>query len=212
MSGSRPTLLLLALLGLAACAQLPQPATPAPEGWLSILGNDPGFALSDSAESRERGWSSDNAKGFSVLPSGGVRVTSDQAASLRRDVDVLLLSTPYLTWRWKLDPGPIQSYAPLHLAIGFKTGLAERRLIVGWGGAGDATGRLERQGQAAFFTAQTGESDGNWREATLDISELHRLAWPDINTLKTRVTYVAVFTPGQQGGPAGDIERLMLTR
>ncbi|TAN52355.1 MAG: hypothetical protein EPN26_08050 [Rhodospirillales bacterium] len=203
--------ILLSLLLASACAET-VPAKPSPEGWLSILGDDPALALSGSDRSKEQGWTAENPRGFSVQPSKSLIAIPGQASALRRDVDVLLLSTPYLTWRWRLDPGPVTGYAPLHLAIGFKTGSSERRLIVGWGGAGMETGRLERQGTAAFFTAQTGESDGNWREATLDISELHRLAWPDINTLKTRVTYVAIFTPAPNNGPAGEIEKLMLMR
>lgn len=202
---------LLLSLGLAACAPATIPASPGPEGWLSVFGRDPAFALSDGAEASEHGFSSDNAKAIQVMPSGALRLASNEATSVRRDIDSLLLTTPYLTWRWRLDPGPLNGFARLHLAVGFKTDGSEKRLIVAWGSAPERTGRLERKGSAAHFVAQGGESDGNWREATLDIAELHRLAWPDINTLTTRITYVAVFAPSGSG-PAAEIEKLSLMR
>lgn len=208
---SLASLSLLLALGLGACAQTAMPVSPGPEGWLSVLGKDPAFALSDSVEVGEHGFSADNAKAFQVLPSGAMRLISTEAASVRRDIDSLLLTTPYLTWRWRLDPGPLGGFARLHLAVGFKTEGSEKRLIVAWGASPEQTGRLERKGNAAYFIAQGGESDGNWREATLDIAELHRLAWPDINTLTTRITYVAVFAPSG-GGPAAEIEKLSLMR
>lgn len=202
---------LLILLGLGACAQTTVPASPGPEGWLSVLGKDPAFALSGSAEAAEHGFNSDNARAFQILPSGALRLASTETASVRRDIDSLLLTTPYLTWRWRLDPGPLSGFARLHLAVGFKTEGSEKRLIVAWGARPEQIGRLERKGNAVYFIAQGGESDGNWRESTLDIAELHRLAWPDINTLTTRITYVAVFAPSG-GGPTAEIEKLSLMR
>ncbi len=219
MSRSKPmaamalllSLLLQALL-IQGCAQTAVPASPGPEGWLPILEADPALALSGSQAAAEQGWVSENAKAFSILPSGALRTSLSEAASLRREVGSLLLASPYLTWRWRVEAGPAPSgYARLHLAVGFKTGSAERRLIVAWSGEAGQTGRLERRGNAAFFIAQGGASDGNWREATLDIAELHRLAWPDINTLNSRITYVAVYTP-TGSGPACEIEKLALMR
>jgi hypothetical protein len=200
------------ILALGACQAPVVPASPGPEGWLPVLDKDPTLALSNDEVARERGFSSDNPKVFTVLPSGALRAASTEAGSMRRDIDTLLLTTPYLTWRWRLEPGPLVGVARLHLAVGFKTGSAENRLIIAWSDNPTNVGRLERKGNAAYFIAQGGTGDGNWREATLDIAELHRLAWPDINTLDTRVTYVALFMPETKGGPAVEIERLALIR
>lgn len=202
----------LLLLALGACAEPMKPISPGPEGWLSILGGDPAFALSGSQEAREHGWTSENAKAFAILPSGALRAASGEAASVQRDIDGLLLTTPYFTWRWRVEPGPFKGYARLHLALGFETEGKQRRLIIAWSDDEKQIGRLERQGNAAYFIAQAGAGDGNWREATLDVGQLHRLAWPDVNTLFTRLTYVAIFTPETKDGPACEIEKLAISR
>jgi hypothetical protein len=199
-------------LGLAACSEPVVPATAGPEGWLPILEKKSSLALENSPEAREKGYSSENPKIFVLLPAGGLRVASNEAGSLRRDIDSLLLSSPYLTWRWRLDGPPLIGFARLQMAVGFKTGGAERRLIIAWSDNPAMVGRLETKGNAAFFIAQGGGDNNSWHEATLDIAELHRLAWPDLNTLYTQIAYVALFSPEGRDGPAVEIDKLSLMR
>lgn len=204
-------LALALLLGACSSSKL-QPASPGPDGWLSILGSNPGLALSGSDEAQDRGWTSENSKAFTVLPSGAVRLASNEAASLQRDIDGQLLTTPYFTWRWRVEPGSFKGYAKLHFAIGFETEGKQRRLIIAWSDDEKQVGRLERQGNVAYFIAQAGAGDGNWHEATLDLGQLHRIAWPDINTLTTHISYVAVFAPETKEGPACEFEKLAISK
>lgn len=127
-------------------------------------------------------------------------------------LDRHLLSVPFLTWTWKMShhPGAIH---PVRLLVGFRDGVVksppppgpldhlppyDRLLELVWGASALQRGWMQPppkdqpDARARYFVRGGEERTGiQWREG-VDLSALHRRAWPNAPMDQTRTAFVAV--------------------
>lgn len=124
-----------ALLGLCtwtlgACSNTPPPPSmPGPEGQLTIMGN--GTALNLDAPPRDwiiSGGGEDRASAITSVNRDGVAALEIRSGPERvivvRQVDAMLLATPFLSWTWNLSNHGAGIH-PVRLVVGFKGGAPE---------------------------------------------------------------------------------------
>jgi len=157
-----------------------------------------------------------------------------------RRINAQLLATPYLSWRWR-QAGGLGSRHPVRISIGLAdhgmksrkgmlaglmSGLGgsdlpdfSRSIIISFGasalmrGTLEATPETRKHRAVARYVIRGGrENIGRWWEEYIDLSNIHRLAWPGTGMTTTRVVYIGITTQASKQGAAADIARLRLSR
>jgi len=197
------------------------PAATGPAGNLSILSLPADFSIASLPD----GWFlTGRARPEQISPAPQnpahqLKVTSsDQGFALIRKTDAVLLATPYLSWRWKPEPGN-WSYHPVRILIGFNdggelplqaSGLArlfprlalpphDRGLSIIWGPSALMRGTLihmsnrDSDRQEAYYTVRGGrENAGKWWTETVDLSHIYAQAWPNDDASRARIVFIGI--------------------
>ena len=149
-----------------------------------------------------------------------IKTTEANAAFLRR-VNAQLLATPFLFWSWSVINGP--PVHPVRLVIGFADEDVEvsetvngeiifgrpklppfsRTLTLVWEGSALQRGTLSaeparRNGKprARYVVRGGRESRNQWWTENLNLSRLHSIAWPDVDTTRSRIVFMGISTTG----------------
>jgi len=228
--------LAFAMLGISACSSSFSPTRPAPEGQLGIMGPGPNFNL----DAPPKDWiiSTDNSSGRKALstltlqgiPALQLESTNTVTVAVRQ-VDAMLLATPYLSWSWNLsDHG--QGIHPTRLVVGFQGGAGEndatkslggglpnhdRALALIWGDTMLRRGTLnlptaERPTEAPLYTVRGGrENTRRWWLETVDLAQLYAQAWPGDNFKQVRITFIGIAAAPKMPPVQGRVSGILLS-
>lgn len=233
-----PTLLAVAILVVvSACEQTRTPV--ALDGTLAVFSNDPAHPVIGRASDWVR-MGADAALTHKVVYTEnvpGLEVTGAQgnAAMLRR-TEALLLATPFLFWSWSAVDGPPEH--PVRLVIGLAdkpdrdrpSALAtafsgpalpafSRTLTLIWGASALQRGSLDvqpaapkRKPRARYVVRGGRENRNRWWSENLDLSQIHVMAWPQIDMADSRVVFVGISVAGGEAPGKMLISGLRLSR
>jgi len=163
-----------------------------------------------------------------------------KAYALMRRVNAQLLATPYLAWRWQ-QLGAIGVRHPVRIVVGLAdaggknrkgmfgrllshmTSTAmpdfDRSIIVSFGSSALMRGSLDasvekshRRGIARYVVRGGRENLKRWWNETVDLSNLHRLAWPGIDMRATRIVYIGVTVQASAKPASGRFGEIRLSR
>ena len=239
---SRPTAcargfgLLAVMLSFAGCVETLQPITPAPEGRLAIMGPTPGFSL--DAPPSDWTIASNNVNGRASLSTATVQgvpalelKSSDVTTIAVRQVDAMLLATPFLSWSWHLsNHGP--GIHPVRIVVGFEGGQGangeadplggglpshDRALALVWGDTMLRRGSLslpptERPTEAPLYTVRGGrENTRRWWLETVDLSQLYATAWPRDDFRNVRITFIGMAAAPKMPAVRGRVAGMLLS-
>lgn len=228
----RILIFVFAMIGVSACNNTLSPVRPAPEGQLGIMG--PGHNFSLDAPPKDWIISTDNSSGRKALSTvtlqgvPALQLESTNAVTVAvRQVDAMLLATPYLSWSWNLsDHGP--GIHPTRIVVGFSGGADntstadplggglpthDRAIALIWGDTMLRRGTLnlpppERPTEAPLYTVRGGrENTRRWWLETVDLSQLYAQSWPGDDFKNVRITFIGIAAapklPPVQGRVAG---------
>ena len=153
------------------------------------------------------------------LTSSTLSITSTTNSFLvARRVRANVLATPYMSWRWRFEPGKWQ-YHPVRIIVGFSGGGADpveqgafARLFPGsaipvydrvmsflWAPSALMRGTLVRietetnvQREAHYTVRGGAENVGVWWQETVDLATLYRTSWPDDRIDKSSIAFIGV--------------------
>jgi len=217
-----PWLCASAVLLLTGCS-VPE-ATIQLGGSLSILPTGSSFntnALPDDWFTRGR-IPDNTVAGSSSLVASTLSVSSAKAPFLvARRVTANVLATPYLSWRWRMEPGKWQ-YHPVRIVIGFVGGGDEppKKTIVSrlfpataipaynrvisliWAPSALMRGTLvqlssQNQLREAQYMVRGGpENVGKWWPETVDLASLYQRSWPADQISQIRIAFIGISSTG----------------
>ncbi|MCW9001111.1 MAG: DUF3047 domain-containing protein [Rhodospirillales bacterium] len=229
------------LLFLSACA--PERIQISPEGRLVVLGGDAPFSaegLSDDwhIEGPSIGRLTDTARPvlhFSSDDAGHGVLAVNHALKgfiLARRTYALVLASPFLTWRWRLD-GAFGQEHPLSVVVGFlggdstaRKGISlpfgmdergfpqyDRILVLSWGGISARAGSIETDERGARVTVRAGmPRRQSWVDEAIDLGAIYARAWPDDAVSKAKIAFIGVASAGDPSGAQGRIANIILSR
>jgi len=185
------------------------------------------------------------------IPKGAIVVTPTLGSStvsvisatnqyhFARRVQANLLATPFLSWRWKLQPGKWK-YHPVQIIVGFSGGSApptpptlfnklfpgptlpphDRVLSFLWAPSALMRGNLKlipNSGQSskreAHYVVRGGtENVGFWWHDTVDLASLYKLSWPTDAQSLVQVRFIGVDSIASQSKITTYISDLRLSR
>lgn len=238
MSFFRYALLGLCTWTLGACSNTPPPPSmPGPEGQLTIMGN--GTALNLDAPPRDwiiSGGGEDRASAITSVNRDGVAALEIRSGPERvivvRQVDAMLLATPFLSWTWNLSNHGAGIH-PVRLVVGFKGGAPEdsettnqgdglpehdRAIVLAWGDTALKRGTLslpppERPFEAPVYTVRGGrENTRRWWNDAVDLSDLYTKAWPNDNSRHARIAFIGLAAAPSTKPVRGRISNILLMR
>lgn len=212
-------LIVLAFLMIASACTKPMVVTAVqPDGSLEILGPGPHFA-----RAFEDGWwivSGDIGPGsLIVTEKSGQRALlippGDDEFTILRPVDAILLSSPFLSWSWLLEPGASENQ-DISVLVGFISPmgtvvapsfdslpeaadetLANRALEIRWAASalmrGDLTIPTQENKDLPQYLVRGGrENTGRWWRESIDLSYLYTRLWPGEDPAKARIVFIAI--------------------
>ncbi len=211
-------------------------------GSLNVFSSDPLFDITNVTND----WvisdniSKENISAESTLGSSTISVISgvNQYYFARR-VQANVLATPYLSWRWKLQPGKWK-YHPVRIIVGFSGGGSkhiqstlfnklfprpalpthDRMLSFLWAPSALMRGNLKpvsnsakNPKEEAHYVVRGGsENVGFWWKDTVDLASLYKLSWPsDVHSL-VQVRFIGVDSFASQSQITTYISDLRLSR
>lgn len=238
---SRFFFVLIATLAAAACSTLPIPVNrPAPEGQLAVMGPGPRFSL----DAPPKDWiisighessSTGTPKPLSTVTLQGVPAveleSTDAVTIAARQVDAMMLATPFLSWSWNLsDHG--QGVHPMRIVVGFQGGAGadgtvdplggelpthDRALALIWGDTMLRRGTLSLPGadqptQAPLYTVRGGrENTRQWWLETVDLSQLYAQAWPGDDFKSVHITFIGIAAAPRTPAVRGRVSGILLS-
>jgi hypothetical protein len=156
-----------------------------------------------------------------------------------RRVKASLLATPYLSWRWKLQPGKWKHH-PIRIIVGFADGNAfpkpptllkkkipetslpthDRMLSFLWAPSALMRGNLnpipnseKSTKQEAHYVVRGGtENVGFWWHDTVDLASLYNLSWPNDGHSLVQVQFIGIDSATSQSPITTYISDLRLSR
>jgi len=164
--------------------------------------------------------------------------SSGEGFALVRKTDAVLLATPYLNWRWNVQPGDWK-YHPVRLLVGFNEGgstpsrprgLAklfpglslpphDRGLTIGWGPSALMRGsfiHMQNENspqQEVYYTIRGGqENAAKWWTETVDLSHLYAKAWPDDDASRAKIVFIGIGAAKSRGPQTSLIGDIRLSR
>jgi hypothetical protein len=178
--------------------------------------------------------------GTSTLGSSTVRVKSaPNQYHFARRVHANLLATPYLSWRWKLQPGKWK-YNPVRIIVGFSGGSAttttptlldklfartalpphDRILSFLWAPSALMRGNLKQipnvgkiSIREAHYVVRGGtENVGFWWHDTVDLDSLYKSSWPNDRHSLVQVRFIGVVSVASESQITTYISNLRLSR
>ena len=206
------------VLFLAGCA-VPE-ATIQLGGSLSVLPTGSSFDTDDLPDDWfSRGHIPENTvAGSSSLGASTLSVSSATAPFLvARRVKANLLATPYLSWRWRMEPGKWQ-YHPVRIVIGLVGGGAEapkktmvsrlfpasaipaydRVISLIWAPSALMRGTLvqlpsQNHLREAQYVVRGGpENVARWWPETVDLAALYQRSWPADQLNQARIAFIGI--------------------
>ncbi|NQW01926.1 MAG: DUF3047 domain-containing protein [Rhodospirillales bacterium] len=160
----------------------------------------------------------DKVSASASLGSSSLSVSSAHTPFLvARRVRANLHATPYLSWRWRVEPGKWQ-YHPVRLVVGFSGGggtpadpsvfarlfpgsaipAYDRVISFVWAPSALMRGTLvqlpsQPELREAQYMVRGGmENVGRWWPETVDLAALYRRSWPDDRINATRIAFIGV--------------------
>lgn len=207
------------LIALGACSA-PE-ATIQLGGSLNVLASGTSFTTDTLPDDWfTSGRIPDNGVAVSAsLGSSTLSITSTNNSFLvARRVRANVLATPYMSWRWRIEPGKWR-YHPVRIIVGFSGGSTETvepgtfaKLFPGsaipvydrvisflWAPSALMRGTLTKiatkdnvQREAQYTVRGGAENVGVWWTETVDLSALYRTSWPGDQLDKSRVSFIGV--------------------
>ncbi len=226
---------------LAGCTVERAAATP--EGLLAVLGPIPGFspvelpgdwALESDGDIDDRQLRVVTRDGLPAL-----RVSNGEDAFIVvRRTQAMLLSTPYLSWSWNIEPPSASGFHPVRVIVGFHGGDPasgswggqplkwlgtrlpphDRAISLTWGESALQRGTLDMsQGTdgrtAPRYTVRGGrENAGTWWLETVDLADLYARAWPADNSERAQIMFIGIAAPGKRAPAPAYISGILLSR
>ncbi len=220
-------------LPLPACSMKPDIARPEASWLLNVLGPKQPFIQKESPASwvTQGPFTPERVRLEPSAERDAVRITGgEQGLVLARKLNAYVLTTPFLTWQWKVAPHKGGTH-PVRLIVGFRDGGAprgvraddkgalpdhDRSLVLLWGHSALNRGWSEpskRDGAPARYTVRGGqEHTRQWFSEGVDLVALHKRLWPDHPLLDVRVAYAGVAAAGGSSANAAFIRDINLTR
>ncbi len=234
-------LAVLITISLTGCTL--ERASVTPEGLLTVLGPLPGFSTDELPDD----WAleSDGDIGRQQLRV----VTKDGLPALRiangkssfivvRRTKAMLLSTPFLSWSWNIEPPSAPGFHPVRVIVGFYGGNPasgswggqplqrlgsrlpphDRAISLTWGESALQRGALDlptgsSARAAPRYTVRGGrENAGTWWLETVDLAELYARAWPDDDASRAQIMFIGIAAPGGRRPAPAYISGILLSR
>lgn len=229
----------ITLLALTACGSAPPitPDQPSPEGRLTIMGAASSFNLdAPPADWIVSGGGREASTAISNVVQDGLSALEIKSGPERivavRQIDAMMLATPYLSWKWHLSNHGAGIH-PIRLVVGFQGGLPEelesaaqgtnlphhdRALALIWGDTALRRGSMSLPPpatapfEAPLYTVRGGrENTRKWWPEAVDLSDLYAKAWPNDNHRKVRITFIGLAAAPTQKVVRGRVSGIFLT-
>jgi len=234
-------LVVLATVMLAGCSV--ERASMTPEGLLAVLGPAPGFspvelpgdwALESKGKLSEQQLRTDTKDGVPAL-----RISNGENPFIVvRRTQAMLLSTPYLSWSWNIEPPSAPGFHPVRVIVGFHGGDPasgswggqpfkwlgtrlpphDRALSLTWGESALQRGALDlprdsTDRAAPRYTVRGGrENAGTWWLETVDLADLYKRAWPGDDANRAQIMFIGIAAPGDRPPAPAYISGILLSR
>ncbi|HER27256.1 MAG TPA: DUF3047 domain-containing protein, partial [Rhodospirillales bacterium] len=227
MVGKCALLLLGSVLigGLLSGCTAPR-AAMTPEGLLAVLGPVPGFTaaqLPDDWVVESNGEISQQQ--LRVVSKDGVQAlriaNGKNAFIVVRRTQAMLLSTPFLSWSWNIEPPSAPGFHPVRVIVGFHGGNPasgswgsqplkwlgsrlpphDRAISLTWGESALQRGVFEISQAidaraAPRYTVRGGrENAGTWWREDVDLADLYARAWPGDDVGRAQIMFIGIATP-----------------
>lgn len=222
-------------------------ACSAPEATIQLGGSLSVFPIGTSLEldNLPDDWftrgniSDDRVGGSAKLGSSTVSITSATAPYLiARRVNANMLATPYLSWRWRFDPGK-WSYHPVRLVVGFWGGGTEpaqqgiishlfpsssipvydRVMSFLWAPSALMRGNLVRVNseqssvrEAHYMVRGGAENIAKWWTETVDLASIYKQSWPKDQINGVRVAFIGISSTSSKHKLRAYLSDLRLSR
>ncbi len=153
-----------------------------------------------------------------------------------RRIQAMLLTSPFLSWAWYMEPPPAGAPAA-RLVIGFYGGneksrswksrvfswlgpslpTNDRELAIVWGSSALQRGTLVRpakgkKGRPRYIARGGRENGGKWWLEYLDLAGLYRRLWPGDNLSRVRIAFIGVAAPGGKPPSVAYISKIIISR
>ncbi len=173
------------------------------------------------------------ADGPSMRVSGGPK-----PYALVRRVDASLLATPFLSWSWRVEAVD-RAIHPARMTIGIRDnperrggwrppvglgasrGLPEfdRTITIAWGNSALNRGSWKNMMSESTATASVRyvvrggrENAGRWWRETIDLGEIHALAWPGLDRAESRIVFIGITVTANPTAASADFAAIKLSR
>lgn len=243
VSVARIAMLVAGIGLLGACMQTAaQPAKPvyraqpSPEGRLTVMAGAPNFDLNAPPAD----WIIEGGQTGAPLPLKRIQRDGRPALELQsgpgriiavRQVDAMMLATPYLSWSWHLSNHG-EGIHPVRLVIGFSGGSGQnapvaaqgatlphhdRAISLVWGDTALRRGALslppaERPHQTPVYTVRGGrENTRIWWKEIVDLSDLYAKSWPQDTRKNVRIAFIGLAAAPTQAPVHGRVSGILLT-
>ncbi len=224
----------LLLAGLSACA--PPSAKVDLTGNIQLFGPLHGFSLTDlsddwvalGADPEDHAVVSATASGPSIK-----FLSSPEPYVLVRRIDASLLATPFLSWSWQIESID-RVFHPARITIGLRdlpesdsrwrgffglgSGLPkyDRTITLAWSNSALMRGSMSHiisQPASVRYVVRGGqENAGRWWRETVDLSQIHAAAWPDLKRDKSRLVFIGVAVTADPSAGSADFSDIKLSR
>ena len=210
--------------GITGCTV--ERAAVTPEGLLEVLGPLPGFSPVELPGDWAMESSGDITKDqLHVITKDGLpalRVSNgENAFVIVRRTQAMLLSTPYLSWSWIIDPPSTPGFHPVRIIVGFHGGAPEsgswggqpfkrlgtslpphdRAISLTWGESALQRGTLDLSQAATARSAPRyvvrggRENAGTWWLENVDLADLYSRAWPTDEPSRAQIMFIEAPPP-----------------
>lgn len=214
-------------------------AAVTPEGLLQVLGPLAGFSptrlshdwvVESAGKITERQLRAVTKDGRSALRVSNAR----KPFIIVRRTKAMLLSTPYLSWSWNIEPPAPAGFHPVRIVVGFHGGdpaggswggraltwlgsrlpAYDRAIALTWGRSALQRGTLELSpGVAPGYTVRGGrENAGRWWSEDVDLADLYARAWPGDDASRVQIAFIGIAAAAGQRPATAYISAIRLSK
>lgn len=162
--------------------------------------------------------------------------------ALLRRIDASLLATPFLSWSWRVEAtggavhparitiglrDTLESAGRWRPPVGLGAGRGlpgfDRTMTLVWGDSALMRGSMghitsdsaatRNQPASARYVVRGGrENSGRWWRETVDLSDIHAQAWPDLSRDESRLVFIGVTVTADPAAVSADFAGIRLSR
>lgn len=218
-------------------------ASVTPEGMLDVLGPVADFSAlklpADWVLESDGGISEDQLQALSKDNLPALRIGNGKnSLIIVRRTRAVLLSTPYLSWSWYIEPPSAPGFHPVRIIVGFHGGDPasgswggqpfkwlgsrlpphDRAISLTWGESALQRGTLDLPPRSSSraaprYTVRGGrENAGTWWLENVDLADLYARAWPDDDPSQAQIMFIGIAAPGGRPPAPAYISGIKLSR